>query len=86
MHAFHENIIENLFNLQRGRFFPFIPDPVKPRSARKFEKTPEGYCLMAQLWKDIGEDMEKGQNGFPATFGDKMRRIDSNFHQYRAAE
>jgi len=41
---------------------------------------------MAQLWKDIGEDMEKGQNGFPATFGDKMRRIDSNFHQYRAAE
>jgi len=73
MHAFHENIIENLFNLQCRQFFPFIPNPVKLRSTRKFEKTPEGYCLMAQLWKDIGEDMEKGQNDFPATFGDKMR-------------
>jgi hypothetical protein len=30
--------------------------------------------------------METGATGFPAAFGDKIRRIDKNFYKYRAYE
>src|SRR5437764_12572675 len=30
--------------------------------------------------------MAQGVNGFPAAFGDKIRRIDKNYYKYRAYE
>ena len=53
---------------------------------KNFEQTGDLYCLSPQVWVDISEDMAQGANGFPAAFGDKIRRIDKNYYKYRAYE
>ena len=78
----------------RGRFFLPLPQPkgkdgnekVPPKKLPKFIQTGDTYCITAQQWKELGNDMETSRSTFPSAFGEGLRRIDTKYYQYKAAE
>ncbi len=93
-HLFYENIIPNLFNHMRGRFFLPLPQPkgkdgnekVPPKKPPKFIQTGDTYCITAQQWKELGNDMETSWSTFPSAFGEGLHHIDTKYYQYKTAE
>ena len=78
----------------RGRFFLPLSQPkgkdgnekVPPKKLPKFIQTGDTYCIIAQQWKELGNDMETSRSTFPSAFGEELHHIDTKYYQYKAAE
>ncbi|KAH0604134.1 uncharacterized protein H6S33_007165 [Morchella sextelata] len=99
MHLWWENIIPDLVEHWRGKFFSDIATaqihaagqddqdsaPAKP-SMKKFHKTRDLYNIPPDIWEDIGRDMLASAPSFPALFGDPIRDFTEHCHHFKAAE
>ena len=69
MHLLYENIVKQMFNHWRGKFFIHEKTEETGSKPQKFKQSGEPYCIPKTIWLQVREVMKRSQHIFPSLFG-----------------
>ena len=84
MHLLYENIVKQMFNHWRGKFFIHEKTEETGSKPQKFKQSGEPYCIPKAIWLQVGEVMKRSQHTFPGLFDDTVRSISNWSHGYKS--
>ena len=86
MYLLHENIMKQIFNHWREKFFIYEKTEETGSKLQKFKQSGESYCIPKAIWLQVGEVMKRSQHTFPGLFSDVVRSISDWSHGYKVVE